>query len=68
MKKLIISTFIIVCVSTSSMTEEKNCESNLSKLNPTCNFIGRSVDKMKDFSSKNKTIDQSLNNIKKKLP
>jgi hypothetical protein len=42
---------------------EPNCTTTLSKLKPECNFIGKGVDKMKNFSKKNKTIDQSINNI-----
>ena len=68
MKKLITLALITTFASTSVMTVENNCESILTKIKPSCNLISRGVDKMIDFSSKNKTIDQSVGNIKKILP
>ena len=42
--------------------EEKkvNCESKLAKLKPSCNFIGTGVKGLKKFSSKHKTIGETL--------
>ena len=44
-----------------------NCEGVLAKLKTDCNIVGKSMKKMKEFSKENKTIDQSIDNIKKKL-
>ena len=37
-----------------------NCEGLAAKLKKECNIVGKSIDKMKEFSDKNKTIDQTL--------
>ena len=64
MKKIF---FIILFFSTTTIlfAEEKKvkCNTALSKLKPSCNLIGNGVNKLKEFSAKNKTIDQSLRNI-----
>ena len=39
----------------------------LAKLKSECNIVGKSLEKMRGFSEKNKTIDQSFKNIKEKL-
>jgi hypothetical protein len=62
MKKLIYSLFIIVCSST-ILYGADNCDGALAKLKPSCNFVGKGVEKMKDFSKNNKTIGQSLENV-----
>ena len=49
-----------------SQEKKANCVTGLQKLNPECNFIGKSFKKIKKFSSENKTIDQTYRNIKKK--
>ena len=67
MKKIIIITSMLLFSSSFINAAEPKCDTRLSKLNPDCNFIGKGFKKMKDFSKKNKTIDQSYNNIKEKL-
>ena len=37
-----------------------NCEGLAAKLKKECNIVGKSIDKMKEFSDKNKTINQTL--------
>ncbi len=44
-----------------------NCEGVLAKLKTDCNIVGKSMKKMKEFSKENKTINQSIDNIKKKI-
>ena len=41
-----------------------NC-AGLAKLKSECNFVGKGMNKMKEFSSKNKTIDQVGKNLGK---
>ena len=62
--KKIFYIFIISVFSTVLFAEEKKskCDTKISKLKPSCNFVGTGFSKLKDFSSKNKTIDQSLRN------
>lgn len=70
MKNLILS-ILLIFASTTLFAADKNCESALAKLKPSCNFIGAGVDNMKKFSKNNKTIGQSLENtgiIKKDKP
>ena len=40
--------------------KKKNCTTTIAKLKPSCNFMGSSVDSLKKFSSKHKTIGQTL--------
>ena len=47
--------------------DSANCAGVLAKLKYECNIVGKGMDKMKDFSKKNKTIDQSFKNIKDKF-
>ena len=42
-------------------------EGVLAKLKTDCNFVGKSMKKMKEFSKENQTINQSIDNIKKKI-
>ena len=67
--KIFLSILLIIFVQYPVFSQEKkaNCITGLQKLNPECNFIGKSFKKIKKFSSENKTIDQSYKNIKKKL-
>ena len=39
---------------------KENCDGMMAKLKKECNIVGKSMDKMKEFSNKNKTIGQSL--------
>ena len=52
---------------TSFADVKTNCEGVLAKLKTDCNIVGKSMKKMKEFSKENKTINQSIDNIKKKL-
>ena len=66
MKYLII--FLIITFSKINLAFANNdCDGVLAKLKSECNIVGKSMKKMKDFSEKNKTIDQSFKNIKEKL-
>ena len=61
MKKLIIIILAVLLPSLAIAEEKKvNCKSTLAKLKPDCNFIGSGVKSLKAFSSKHKTIEQSL--------
>ena len=63
MKRLIIILIIILIPNLSfANTESNNCE-GLNKLKPSCNFVGLGMDKLKNFSKKNQTIDQSIKNV-----
>jgi ribosomal protein S21 len=69
MKKIILS-ILLTCASVTLIAAEKDCESALSKLKPACN-VGKVFNEMKEFSKKNKTVNQSLENtgvIKKVKP
>ena len=45
----------------------EECEGMMAKLKKECNIVGKSMDKMKEFSKENKTIDQTFRNIKEKF-
>jgi len=65
--KYILITIIYLTMTISSYSSEKEkCITAFSILKPNCNIIGKSVKKLKNFSSKNKTIGQSIENFKKK--
>ena len=65
--KITLISSIFIFNFTYSNSEETNCNTAFSKLKPGCNFIGKGVEKMKGFSKKNKTLDQSFGNIKEKI-
>ena len=60
MKKIILSIIIIMC--SSGVLLAANCEGTFAKLKPSCNFVGKGVQQMKNFSKNNKTIGKSLEN------
>ena len=64
MKKLLIIFIALSIHLYSANAEEAKCNTALSKLSTKCNFIGKGVEKLKKFSEKNKTLDQSYKNIK----
>ena len=66
MKKIFYILIVLFFNSYSATAKEIKCNTTLSKLSPKCNFIGKGMDKMKKFSEKNKTLDQSYGNIKNK--
>tara|TARA_B100001287_G_C22199725_1_gene307411 strand:+ start:83 stop:304 length:222 start_codon:yes stop_codon:yes gene_type:complete len=64
MKFLLIIIFVIF--STGSLAETKTeCEGVLAKLKAECNVIGKSMNKMREFSKENQTLDQVGDNISK---
>ena len=64
MKFLLIIIFVIF--STSSLAETKTeCEGILAKLKAECNVVGKSMNKMREFSKENQTLDQVGDNISK---
>ena len=67
MKNFIIVLFFLSFPNTIIAEDNANCEGVLAKLKYECNIVGKGMDKMKDFSKKNKTIDQSFENIKDKF-
>ncbi len=67
MKYLIFLTMLFTSSIVYSNEKKNNCESALAKLKPSCNFIGSSVENMKEFSKKNQTIGQTLGIEKKSL-
>ena len=57
----IILIVIIIFYPINILAEEKvGCNTALEKIKPECNVIGSGIKKLKEFSSKNKTIEQSL--------
>ena len=67
MKKILYIAIVLIFNFHSLNADELKCNTTLGKLNPKCNFIGKGMEKMKKFSEKNKTLDQSYNNIKKSV-
>ena len=64
MKKILYVLVVLIFNSYPVNAKEIKCETALSKLSPKCNFIGKGMEKMKKFSEKNKTLDQSYKNVK----
>ena len=64
MKFLIIIIFIIFSTK-SFASDSAECEGVLAKLKAECNIVGKSMNKMKEFSKENKTLDQLGSNIGK---
>ena len=60
MKNFIIFLFFLSFPNAIIADDSANCAGVLAKLKYECNIVGKGMDKMKDFSKKNKTIDQSL--------
>ena len=67
MKKIYLILIMFSFNSMSVNAEEIKCNTALNKLKPACN-IGKAFDKLKDFSKKHQTINQSVNSNKKKIP
>ena len=59
MKTIYIILLTLTFVVSQTFAEEVKCNTSLQKLKPTCN-IGKAFDGLKKFSSKHKTIEQSL--------
>ena len=64
MKKILYVLVVLIFNSYPVNAKEIKCETTLSKLSPKCNFIGKGMKKMKKFSEKNKTLNQSYENVK----
>ena len=67
MKNIFYLILLTILTTNHSFSKEINCETAIQKLNPKCNLVGKGLDKMKEFSKKNKTLDQSYKNIKEKF-
>tara|TARA_B100000963_G_scaffold22081_1_gene16546 strand:+ start:1272 stop:1484 length:213 start_codon:yes stop_codon:yes gene_type:complete len=67
MKKIFCLITLFISLISYLYADNIKCDTPLQKLKPKCNIIGKSVDKMKEFGKKNKTLDQSYKNIKEKL-
>ena len=67
MKKIIFLIFLILSFNSNIFATETDCNTPLQKLKAKCNIIGKSMNKMKEFGKKNKTLDQSYKNIKEKF-
>jgi hypothetical protein len=65
-KKFLYTIALSLLINLPMKANELNCDSVLSKLKPSCNFIGKGKDKLNAFSKKNKTIGDTYRNIKKK--
>ena len=65
--KYLILIILLFFTKNSFAGENTNCEGVLAKLKTDCNFVGKSMKKMKEFSKENQTINQSIDNIKKKI-
>tara|TARA_B100001057_G_C22549018_1_gene832675 strand:- start:105 stop:308 length:204 start_codon:yes stop_codon:yes gene_type:complete len=66
--KTLLTTIIIILSTTFVFAAEKkeNKCVNSSLFNLKCNIIGKSFSKLKNFSEKNQTINDTVNNIRKK--
>ena len=64
MNKILYIFIVLIFSSNAVNSDEIKCDTPLSKLKTKCNFVGKGMDKMKAFSAKNKTLDQSYKNIK----
>jgi len=64
MKKILYIFIVLIFNSYPVNAKEVKCETALNKLSPKCNFIGKGMEKMKKFSEKNKTLNQSYENVK----
>ena len=63
MKKTLFKLIIILICSSPAYSNEVKCNTTFSKLKPECNFIGKGAKKLEAISEKNKTINQSLENV-----
>lgn len=66
MKKITLTLIMFLFSSISFAEIKPECNTMLQKLKPACN-IGKLFQGMKNFSSKNKTLDESFNNVENKV-
>ena len=59
--------FLLLTFNNVLFAENNKCETAIQKLKPSCNIIGKGVNKLKEFSKNNQTIDQSFKNIREKI-
>ena len=64
MNKILYIFIILIFNSYAVSAEEVKCDTALSKLKPKCNFVGKGMEKIREFSQENRTLDQSYKNIK----
>ncbi len=64
MKKIIFLILILIISSPVKAETKPKCDTFGQKLTAKCNFLGKSMNKLKGFSGKNKTLDESYKNIK----
>ena len=68
MNKILYIFIVLIFSSNAVNSDEIKCDTPLSKLKTKCNFVGKGMEKMRKFSQENKTLDQSVGNIKKAVP
>tara|TARA_Y100000992_G_C21203745_1_gene461833 strand:+ start:461 stop:694 length:234 start_codon:yes stop_codon:yes gene_type:complete len=66
MKYLIIISLMMFCTK-SFANSEVDCEGLLAKLKAECNIVGKSMEKMREFSKDNQTLNQVGDNIGKSI-
>ena len=66
MKKIMLTSIMLLFCSASLAETKPVCDTKLQKLKPACN-IGKVFQGMKKFSSKNKTLGESFDNVEKKV-
>tara|TARA_B100001559_G_C16473142_1_gene610008 strand:- start:1052 stop:1273 length:222 start_codon:yes stop_codon:yes gene_type:complete len=64
MKYLIFISFMMFCTK-SFASSEVDCKGLLAKLKAECNIVGKSMEKMREFSKDNQTLNQVGDNIGK---
>ena len=57
--------FIYIIFQNKIANADTNCEGILAKLKAECNIVGKSMNKMKEFSKDNQTLNQVGDNIGK---
>ena len=63
--KYLIIIFLIMFYTKSFASSEVDCEGLLAKLKAECNVVGKSMEKMREFSKDNQTLGQVGDNIGK---
>ena len=63
--KYLLVILLILYTSKTFAASDPECEGILAKLKSDCNIVGKSMNKMKEFSKENQTLDQVGDNIGK---
>ena len=58
--KYILIAIILIFSTLNFVHAKEKCEGTFAKLKPECNILGKSMNKMKEFSKENKTLNQTL--------